>query len=57
MEKSHHDEVQDILQQQKQLKQARGKVSPLLDKKIFIVSGDFIVREQIKSHLETPGLY
>ena len=57
MGKSHHDEVRDILQQQKQLKQARGKVSPFLDKKIFIVSGDFIVREHIKAHLETLGLY
>jgi len=34
-----------------------GKVPPFLDKKNFIASGDFIVREQIKAHLETLGLY
>ena len=56
MEKNHHDEVHDILQQQQQLKQARDKVSTLTNKKIFIVSGDFNVREQIKAHLLTLGL-
>lgn len=57
MEKNHHDEVHDILQQQQQLKQAREKVSSLIDKKIFIVSGDFTIREQIKAHLETLGFH
>lgn len=57
MEKSHHDEVHDILQQQQQLKQAREKVSSFTGKNIFIVSGDFAVREQIKAHLETLGFH
>ena len=57
MEKSHQDEVRGILQQQQKLKQARDKVFPFLDKRIFIVSGDFTVREQIKAHLETLGFH
>tara|TARA_B100000315_G_scaffold87601_1_gene80418 strand:- start:5059 stop:6465 length:1407 start_codon:yes stop_codon:yes gene_type:complete len=56
MEKSHQNEVHDILQQQQHLKQARDKVSTFVDKKIVIVSGDFNVREEIKAHLETLGI-
>ena len=55
MQKSHHDEIHDILSQQQQLNQTREKVSRFLNRNIFIVSGDYGIREEIKAHLETLG--
>tara|TARA_Y100000031_G_scaffold118486_1_gene131812 strand:+ start:256 stop:492 length:237 start_codon:yes stop_codon:yes gene_type:complete len=55
MEKNQHDAVHDILVQQQHLKQARNKVSSMFDKSIYLISGDYDIREEIKGHFETLG--
>lgn len=47
--------VQEILSQQKLLKNTREKISKLIQKNIFIISGDLGAREVIKGYLETLG--
>lgn len=55
MEKSQHEAVHDILAQQQHLKQARDKISHMFGKSIYIISGDYAIREEIKGHFETLG--
>lgn len=49
------NEVQEILNHQRLLKNARDKISKLIHKNIFIISGDLGAREVIKGYLETLG--
>lgn len=55
MTKNHSEEVKDILGQQLYLKQVREEVNNLSDKSIFVISGDFNIREEIRGHLITLG--
>lgn len=48
-------EVQEILDYQQSLKNAREKVSNLGKKNVFVVSSDQYVRELIKGHFDTLG--
>ena len=48
-------EVQNILDDQQQLEQTCKKVSHLLNKNIYIISGDFDVRYEINAHLKALG--
>ncbi|MBI3794677.1 MAG: tetratricopeptide repeat protein [Nitrospinae bacterium] len=48
-------EVQEILEFQASLKEAREKLSVLSNKKIFIISGDKYVRELVRGYFETLG--
>lgn len=50
-------ETQEILNQQRLLKQAREKVNRLLHKNVYIISGDMNIRGVIKGHLETLGFH
>ena len=52
---NYRQEGKDILNRQKQLKQAREKVSHLLDKSIFIISGDLDTREELTDNFKTLG--
>jgi len=54
-EKETHSEAREILDKQRLLHEAREKLSRFLDKNIFIISGDFSIRETTRSHLETLG--
>tara|TARA_B100000315_G_scaffold237660_1_gene254640 strand:+ start:1205 stop:2620 length:1416 start_codon:yes stop_codon:yes gene_type:complete len=51
----YRQEAKEILNRQKQLQEARKKVSHLLDKNIFVVSGDFDTREELSDHFKTLG--
>ncbi len=48
-------EVKDILNQQRQLKLAREKVSGFHNKHVYIISGDFSNRGVIQGHFKTLG--
>ena len=50
-------EAQEILNQQRLLKQVREKVNRLLHKNVHIISGDMNIRGVIKGHLETIGFH
>jgi tetratricopeptide (TPR) repeat protein len=49
------DELKDILSQQHHLKVVREKVAKLLDKRVFVISGDLEIRGAIKGYMETLG--
>ena len=51
----YRQEARDILDRNNQVKQARKKVSHLLDKNIFIVSGDISTREELVGHFKALG--
>ncbi len=55
MEDTQQKEIKNILSQQQQLKQVRERISRLLEKDIYIMSGDFNIRESIKGDLVTLG--
>ncbi len=51
------EEIKEILDQQQLLKHIREKVSKLLHKNIYVISGDQDIRETIKGYMETLGFY
>lgn len=49
------EQIKTILAQQQQLKLVRTKISPILEKNIFVLSADYSIREEIKAHFTTLG--
>lgn len=51
----HQKQVKAILDHQQQLKLVRSKISPVLEKHIFVLSADYSIREEIKAYFATLG--